>query len=70
MKCIFYFKKINNIGGCESFFWYLSKKYDFQIYYKVADPEQVKKLSQNVEIHKYKDPIECDKFFCNYGLDK
>lgn len=69
MKCIFYFKKINAIGGCESFFYYLSKKYDFQIYYKEGDSKQIKRLSQNVEIHKYKEPIICDKFFCNYGLD-
>lgn len=69
MKCIFYFKKLSAVGGCESFFYYLSKKYDFQIYYKEADPEQIKRLSQNVECHKYKQPIKCDKFFCNYGLD-
>ena len=22
-----------------------------------------------MEVHKYKEPIKCDKFFCNYGLD-
>jgi glycosyltransferase involved in cell wall biosynthesis len=69
MENVFYFKHINTVGGCESFFWYLSKKYDFKIYYKEADPKQIKRLSQNVECHKYKDIIKCDKFFCNYGLD-
>lgn len=69
MRNVFYFKSINSVGGCESFFWYLSKKYDFEVYYRVADPEQIKRLSQNVECHKYKKPIKCDKFFCCYGYD-
>ena len=69
MRNVFYFKNINSVGGCESFFWYLSKKYDFEVYYRQANPEQVKRLAQNIEVHKYKEPIKCDQFFCNYGLD-
>ena len=69
MNNVFYFKDINSIGGVESFFYYLAKKYDFKIYYKTGDPEQVKRLAKYVEIHKYKEPIKCDRFFCNYGLD-
>lgn len=69
MNNVFYFKTIGSVGGCESFFWYLSKKYEFKVYYKEASPEQIKRLAQNVEVHKYKEPIKCDKFFCNYGLD-
>lgn len=69
MNNVFYFKSINSVGGCESFFWYLSKKYDFKVYYREADPEQIKRLAQNIEVHKYKEPIKCDQFFCNYGLD-
>ena len=69
MKNIFYFKSINSIGGCESFFYYLSKKYDFEIYYREGDPDQIKRLSQNVAVHKYTKPIKCDQFFCCYGLD-
>ena len=69
MNNVFYFKNINSVGGCESFFWYLSKKYEFKVYYKEANPEQIKRLTHNVEVHKYKEPIKCDQFFCNYGLD-
>lgn len=69
MNDVFYFKKINSVGGVESFFYYLSQKYNFKVYYKDGDPNQVKRLSQLVEVHKYKEPIKCDKFFCNYGLD-
>lgn len=70
---VFYFKTISSIGGCESFFWYLSQLYnDFTIVYRNGDPEQVKRLAKNVEIIKYEDKygtIKCKRFFCNYGLD-
>lgn len=69
MRNVFYFRNINSVGGCESFFWYLSKKYEFEVYYKEANPEQIKRLAQNIEVHKYKEPIKCDNFFCNYAYD-
>lgn len=69
MENVIYFKKINSIGGVESWLYYLAKKYDFKFYYKEANAEQIKRLSQYVEVHKYKEPIKCDKFFCNYGFD-
>ena len=72
MKNVFYFKDINNIGGVESMFYYLSCLYkNMVVYYKTADTEQVKRLAQNVEVRKYKDGeiIKCDKFFCNYNPD-
>lgn len=73
-KIIFYFKNINSIGGVESFFYYLSKKYNnFTILYggedswRVKRMLQVKRLNENVEaIHYNGEDIECDKFFCNY----
>lgn len=40
--------------------------------YREGDPEQIKRLAQNVEVIKYQDKygvIKCKKFFCNYGLD-
>lgn len=70
MKNVFYMHKISSIGGVESFLYYLSKIYnDFVVYYKEADPVQIKRLAQNVEVHKYTQPIKCDRFFCNYGFD-
>lgn len=70
---VFYFKKISSIGGCESFFWYLSQLYkNFVIMYRDGDPVQIKRLAQNVEVIKYEDKygtIKCKRFFCNYGLD-
>ena len=39
---VIYFKDINSIGGVEQFIWYLSKKYEFTLYYNSADTEQIK----------------------------
>ena len=69
MKTIIYFNKINSIGGVESWLYYLAKKYDFKVYYKEGDKEQIKRLSKLVEVHKYKEPIKCDRFICNYSFD-
>ena len=72
MKNVFYFKTISSVGGCESFFWYLSKLYkNIVIYYKDGNEEQIKRLAHNVEVRKYKDGeiIECDNFFCCYNPD-
>ena len=53
--------------GVESFFYYLSKLYDIEVYYTEADKEQVKRLAQNIPVHKYTGkPIECDRLFSNY----
>lgn len=69
MKNVFYFKDLNSVGGVETFLYYLAKKYDFEVYYKTGNENQVKRLSQLVKVRKYREPIKCDKFFCNYGLD-
>lgn len=71
MNNVFYFKNIGSVGGCESFFYYLSKIYkDFVIYYREGNPEQIKRLAKNVEVIKYNEkPIECDNFFCCYAPD-
>lgn len=70
---VFYFKKMNIIGGVESFFYYLSLKYkNFVVMYREGNSDQVKRLAHNVEVIKYEDKygaIKCKRFFCNYGLD-
>ena len=67
MKNVFYMHKISSIGGVESFFYYLSKLYDIEVYYSEGDTEQIKRLAQNIEVHKYTGkPIECDRLFSNY----
>jgi glycosyltransferase involved in cell wall biosynthesis len=72
MNNVFYFKKIGVIGGCESWFYYLSKLYkDMIIYYKEGNPEQIKRLAHNVEVRRYQEGeiIKCNNFFCCYNPD-
>ena len=74
MKNIFYFRYINAIGGIESFFYYLAKKYkdwDITIYYKNGDINQIKRLKKYVRVKRYKEneKIVCDKAFFNFNLD-
>lgn len=70
---VFYFKKINSIGGVESMFYYLSCLYkNFVVLYREGNKEQIARIAKNVEVIKYEDKygaIKCKRFFCNYGLD-
>lgn len=68
---VFYFRSINAIGGVESFLYYLSKTFkNMVVYYEKGDPNQVQRLAENIEIHKwYGERIQCKRFFGNYGLD-
>lgn len=73
MKNCFYFLKINSIGGIETFFYNLAKKYkdwDITIYYKIGDPKQIKRLKKYVRVKKYNgEKIICDKMFFNFNLE-
>lgn len=73
MKNIFYFYKINKIGGIETFFYYLAKKYkdyDITIYYQDGDYEQIKRLKKYVRVKQYQgEKIKCDRAFFNFNLD-
>lgn len=70
---VFYFKRINSIGGVESFFYYLSCKYkNFVVMYREGNSDQVKRLARNIEVMKYEDRygvIKCKRFFGCYGID-
>lgn len=68
---VFYFSHINSIGGCESFFYYLSLKYkNLVILYKQGDLKQIERLAKNVEVIKFTgQKIKCKRFFCCYNPD-
>lgn len=72
-KNCFYFRYISSIGGIETFFYYLAKKYrnqDIAIIYSEGDYKQIKRISQYVPLIKYKDQkIKCDKMFFNFNID-
>ena len=66
---MFYFYYLNDIGGVESFFYYLAKKYNnMTIIYNETSPEQIKRLSKYVEVRKYNgQKIKCKRAFFNYN---
>ena len=40
------------------------------VYYETGDPEQVKRLAKNIEVHKHNgEKIKCKRLFGQYGLD-
>ena len=51
---LFYFKQLNVIGGIETFFYNLVRKYgkdyDITILYREADREQVRRLAKYVQL--------------------
>ena len=72
---LFYFNTINNIGGVETFFWNLArkygKKYDITILYRNGDPEQVRRLSDYVRVRKYREGeiVRCKRCFTAFNCD-
>lgn len=70
---IFYFRSINSIGGVESYFYYLSKKYqdlDITVFYDEGDEQQLKRLSKLVRVEKYEgQKLNCKKIFVNYSSE-
>ena len=72
-KNIFYFSHLNSIGGVETFFYYLAKKYhdwDIAIFYRDGDEEQIKRLRKYVRVIQFKNQtIYCERAFFNYNID-
>ena len=72
---LFYFNTLNSVGGIETFFYNLAKKYgkthDITILYRRGDPEQVKRLSELVRVKKYVDgeTVKCKRAFCAFNTD-
>lgn len=72
---LFYFNTLNSIGGIETFFYQLAKKYgkdyDITILYRNGDPQQVRRLAEMVRVKKYKDGdrVHCKRAFCAFNTD-
>lgn len=74
MKNIFYFRHINEIGGVETMFYMLAKKYhdrDMTIFFTSGDPKQIARLRKYVRVRQHfkGEKIKCEKAFFNYNLD-
>ena len=74
-KNVFYIANINNIGGVETMFYQLAKKYgqthDLTFIYSSGNAEQIKRLKQYARCIKFHDGmrIKCKKAFFNINKD-
>lgn len=70
-KNMFFFSRLNAIGGVEQFLYYLSKKFNnFVVYYKdeASDSAQIERLSERVPVLKWNgERIKCERAFWNYN---
>jgi glycosyltransferase involved in cell wall biosynthesis len=70
MKIAFYIPHFNNIGGIESWIYYIGKLYgdnrNITVYYSTGDEKQIERLSKVIKVHKfYFQKIKCDvAIFC------
>ena len=69
---IFYFDRLNEIGGVETFFYEIAKKYcdnDITVFYSYGDLKQIQRLKKYIRVIKYTgQKIKCKKAFFNYSL--
>lgn len=72
---LFYFKDLNSIGGIETFFWNLARKYgkeyDITIMYQNGDAAQVARLAQYVRVRKYRpgETIRAKRVFVAFNAE-
>lgn len=71
---LYYFHSILEIGGIETFFYYLAKKYknwDLTIVYSIGNEKQLNRLKQYVRCIKYTpgQEFECERAFFNFNTD-
>lgn len=71
---VFFFHNINSIGGVETYFYELAKKYakEYEIvfFYIKADSEQLKRLRKYAPVYRYiGQKVKCHHAFFNYTLN-
>ena len=53
-KNLFYYKHVNAIGGVETFFYEIAKKYgkdhDITLLYQTGDPKQLQRLRELIRV--------------------
>jgi glycosyltransferase involved in cell wall biosynthesis len=71
---VFYFAHLNTVGGVETFYYYLAKKYrtrDITIFYRTGDINQIQRLSRYVRVIRFQNgmKIKCKRIFFNFNID-
>ena len=70
---VFYYSHVHRIGGVETFFYEIARKYgdrDITMLYKSGDPEQLRRLSEFIRLKKWNgEKIICRKLIFGYSFD-
>ena len=70
---ILYYGNVCKIGGVETFFYEMAKKYgdrDLTLLYKTGDPEQLHRLSQYIRVKRWDGkPISCRQAIFGYSFE-
>lgn len=70
---VFYFYNINSIGGIETFFYQIAKRFkdkDITIFYNQGNEKQIERLKQYVKVVQYKgEKIKCNKIYYNLNIN-
>jgi glycosyltransferase involved in cell wall biosynthesis len=71
---VFYYSNVFRIGGVETFFYEIARKYadrDITLLYKTGDPEQLQRIAQFIRIKKWdgREKIQCRQAIFGYSFD-
>ena len=74
MDNIFYMKTLSEIGGTESFFYYLARKYEKKDITFIIERGNIKQINRlrkyaRVIIWDHKEKFKCKRLYCNYFID-
>lgn len=71
---VFYYRRLVAVGGVETFFYELAKKYgsrDITVLYRDGDQEQLRRLAELVRVRRWNgEPVECRRAFFGYYYDQ
>ena len=71
---VFYYRRLVAVGGVETFFHELAKKYgsrDITVLYRDGDQAQLRRLAEYVRVRCWRgEPVECRRAFFGYYYDK
>ena len=71
---VFYYSHVFRIGGVETFFWEIARKYgdrDLTLLYRSGDPEQLRRLAGLIRVKKWdgRERIRCKKAIFGYSFE-
>ncbi|MDO4989309.1 MAG: glycosyltransferase [Eubacteriales bacterium] len=70
---VFYYAHVNDIGGVETFFYEIARKYrdfDITMLYKTGDGAQLRRLAEHIRLRRWNgERIQCRRAFFGYSFE-